>query len=168
MMISMELLAAPARRLWSRCIQHRSSLRDFAASFQLFYHRRIFSSTFLLICNKNPLYHHDFQCLKISVRWSITLLRKPCCRSKPPPRAWLSEGTRIPGPLIKRANLDGFLCSELLWNTRFYGIFASLCPIAASHAFSSCRTFVALFCGTIIGTFFINHDKREFRIHNFG
>ena len=104
MMISMELLAAPARRLWSRRIQHRSSLRNFAASFQLFYHRRIFSSTFLLICNKNPLYHHDFQCLKISVRWSITLLRKPCCRSKPPPRAWSSEGTRIPGPLIKRAH----------------------------------------------------------------
>ena len=87
MMISMELLAAPARRLWSWCMLHSSSLRNFAASFQLFYHRRIFSSTFLLICNKNPLYHHDFQCLKISVRWSITLLRKPCCRSKPPPGA---------------------------------------------------------------------------------
>ena len=112
MMISMELLAAPARRLWSRCIQHRSSFRDFAASFQLFYHRRIFSSTFLLICNKNPLYHHDFQCLKISVRWSITLLRKPCCRSKPPPGAWLSEGTRIPGPLIKKLTLMDF-CANI-------------------------------------------------------
>ena len=64
------------------------------------------------------------------------------------------EGTRIPGPLIKRAFFDGFLCSELLQNTRFYEIFILLRPVAASHAFSSCRIFVALFCGTIIGTFF--------------
>ena len=116
MMISMELLAAPVRRLWSWCMLHSSSLRNFAASFQLFYHRRIFSSTFLLICNKKPLYHHDFQCLKISVRWSITLLRKPCCRSKPPPRAWLSEGTRIPGPLIKKLTLMDF-CANICFKT---------------------------------------------------
>ena len=55
------------------------------------------------------------------------------------------EGTRIPGPLIKRAYFDGFLCSESLQNTRFYGIFILLRPVAASHAFSSCRIFVALF-----------------------
>ena len=118
-MISMELLAAPVRLLWSWCILHSSSLRNFAASFWLFYHRRIFSSTFLLICNKNPLYHHDFQCLKISVWWSITLLRKPCCRSKPPPGAWLSEGTRFPGPLIKRIRGASFvnfqICAESLY-----------------------------------------------------
>ena len=78
------------------------------------------------------------------------------------------EGTRIPGPLIKRAYFNGFLCSELLQNTRFYGIFASLCPVAVSHAFLSCRIFVALFCGTITGTFFIHHDKQGSCSHDFG
>ena len=139
MMISMELLAAPVRRLWSWCMLHSSSLRNFAASFQLFYHRRIFSSTFLLICNKNPLYHHDFQCLKISVRWSITLLRKPCCRSKPPPGAWLSEGTRFPGPLIKKLTLMDFCAPNCCETHDFTAFFALLRPVAAPHAFSSCR-----------------------------
>ena len=78
------------------------------------------------------------------------------------------EGTRIPGPLIKRAYFDGFLRSELVRNTRFYGIFISLRPVAASHVFSSCCIFVELFYGTITGTFFISHDKQGFKIHNFG
>lgn len=50
----------------------------------------------------------------------------------------------------------------------FTAFFASLCPVAASHAFSSCRIFVAPFYGTIIGTFFIRQDKQGFKIHNFG
>ena len=78
------------------------------------------------------------------------------------------DWTRIPGPLIKRAYFNGFLCSELLQNARFYGIFASLCPVAVSHAFLSCRIFVALFCGTITGTFFIHHDKQGSCSHDFG
>lgn len=65
----------------------------------------------------------------------------------------MSEGTRIPGPLVKRAYFDGFLCPKAFQNTRFHGIFVQLCLVSAPHAFSSCRIFVALFCRTITGTF---------------
>ena len=64
------------------------------------------------------------------------------------------EGTRIPGPLIKRAYFDGFLYPNLFQNARFDDIFAQLRPVSAPHAFSSCRIFVALFCRTITSTFF--------------
>ena len=78
------------------------------------------------------------------------------------------EGTRIPGPLIKRAYFDGFLYPNSLQNARFDDIFSQLRPVSAPHAFSSCRIFVALFCGTITGTFFISYDKQDFCSHNFG
>ena len=55
------------------------------------------------------------------------------------------EGTRIPGPLIKRAYFDGFLYPNSFQNARFYDSFAQLCPVSAPHAFSRCRIFVALF-----------------------
>ena len=78
------------------------------------------------------------------------------------------EGTRIPGPLIKRAYFDGFLYPNSFQNARFDDIFVQLRPVSAPHAFSSCRIFVALFCGTITGTFFISYDKQDFCSHNFG
>ena len=78
------------------------------------------------------------------------------------------EGTRIPGPLIKRAYFDGFLCRKAFQNARFDDSFVQLRPVSAPHAFSSCRIFVALFCGTITGTFFIYQDKQSFCSHNFG
>ena len=77
------------------------------------------------------------------------------------------EGTRIPGPLIKRAYFDGFSCHKSFQNTRFHGIFVQLRPVSASHVFSSCHIFVALFCRTITGTFFISQDKQGFCFHNF-
>ena len=78
------------------------------------------------------------------------------------------EGTRIPGPLIKRAYFDGFLCQYLFQNMRFNDSFVQFHPVSTSHVFSSCRIFVALFCGTITGTFFISYDKQDFCSHNFG
>ena len=78
------------------------------------------------------------------------------------------EGTRIPGPLIKRAYFDGFLCQYLFQNMRFNDSFVQFHPVSTSHVFSSYRIFVALFCGTITGTFFIHHDKQGLCSHNFG
>ena len=108
-------------------------------------------------------------------------VQKPC-KSVQSPRKWKTheepcdsswdfgalEGTRIPGPLIKRAYFDGFLYPNSFQNARFYDSFAQLCPVSAPHAFSRCRIFVALFCGTITGTFFISYDKQDFCSHNFG
>lgn len=78
------------------------------------------------------------------VKNNIELDVKVKCIENSTTQAQIAEDIQTTKSYVNRIikKQDG---SESLQNTRFYGIFILLRPVAASHAFSSCRIFVALF-----------------------